>query len=74
MSALNGAQDISIRVVSCREVSYNIHLVAISKKMSEKVVQETILRGDNNISPQASTALAELMVCSLMMGSALKGS
>eukprot|EP01036_Dinobryon_divergens_P033555 gene33555-43363_t len=56
ISALNGAQDISIRAVSCREV-----------------IQESILRSDNNITPQASTALAELMVCSLLMGSTLKG-
>ena len=53
VTALNGAQDISVKAVSCREV-----------------VQEAILR--NDLSPQAGHALAEVMACTLMMGSGYK--
>lgn len=54
VSALNDAQDISVKVVSCREI-----------------VQEAMLK--NDLSTQAGHALAEVMVCSLMMGAGLKG-
>ena len=51
---LNSAQDVSVKVVSCREV-----------------VQECVDRG--GLSATAGRALGELVVCSLVMGSSLKG-
>jgi len=54
VTGLNGAQDIMVKVVSCREI-----------------IQEAILR--NDLTPQASKALGEVMVCALMMGAGLKG-
>lgn len=54
ITGLNGAQDIMVKVVSCREI-----------------IQEAILR--NDLTPQSSKALGEVMVCALMMGAGLKG-
>ena len=54
ITGLNGVQDISVKVVSCREI-----------------VQEVLRR--NSFTPLAAKHLGELLACSIMMGSGLKG-
>jgi molecular chaperone Hsp33 len=54
VTGLNGDQDITVKVINCREL-----------------VQECILR--NDLSPHSAKALGEVVTCTLMMGSGMKG-